>query len=439
MKLFKRIFITTLILVIIGSLSYGSLIAKSMYEKYNDTIKWKNSSLQSKIHQVPPALAQNYISVEDQKMLEILTDVNIALEEIKTNKGIKEEKVEEYWELHDNAKNKIEKSEEHKKLLTKGIFNDFSLYLKADAAIKNAYGNLEIEGLEEYEKAFSNKLLKQNSEVDKVFLNKLQGISKDFKNLESFSKNAIKKLGLIENNVLKVDIKVNRETTDDLLEQIKEKNLEKFTHIKNLVNILNSESWNKILTHNESSSRYYSWKESQKILESLLQSNYVPVSSFNMVEDVLTYSPGIRLEEKANHTINSDSLVKAIYYNGEKLSENLYVKKGTPLNFVIEYEYTEDPKSTVTIEYIDIYGNQLDIRTYEGYVGASIPFSKDIEGYVLFEIRNELNKFPEEDYTIQFVYEEYVPEPEPEIEVPEIEVPEIEEDDNQDSEIESEL
>lgn len=424
MKLFKRIFIASLILTTIGSLSYGYIVAKSMYEKYNNTIEWKNSSLQSKIHQVPPALAQNYISIEDQKMLEILTDVNIALEEIKVNKEIRKEKFDEYWKLHEYAKSEIGKSEENKKLLTKGNFADFSLYLNADSAVKKAYENLEIEGLEEYERAFYNKLLKQNSEIDNVFLKKLQGISKDFTNLESFSKNAINKLGVIENNVLKVDIKVNKKITDELLEQIKEKNLEKFTHIKNLVNILNSQSWNEILTHNESSLNYYSWKESQKILDSLMKSNYVSVLSFNTVEDVLSYSPGIRLEEKQNHTINSDSIVKGVYYKGEKLNESLYVKKGTPLNFVIEYEYTENPKSTVTIEYVDIDGNKLGTRTQEGYVGSPIVIDKNIEGYVLLEIRNELYKFPEEDSTIQFVYEKYVPEPEPEIEEPEIDEPE---------------
>lgn len=409
MKLFKRILITILILTTISSLSYGAFVAKSMYEKYNSTMEWRNSSLQSKIHQVPPELAQNYISIEDQKMLTMLTEINEALEEIKENKEIKEDKFGEYWDLYNYALNEIEQSEEHKGLLKEGVFNDFAVYLKSDLAIKKAYENLQIEDLEEYEKILSDRLLNQNNEVDKAFLNKLQTIAKDFSNLESFSNDSIKKLGIVENNVLKVDVKVNREITDDLLEQIEKSNLKKFAHIRNLYSILNSESWNKILSNNKDSLEYYSWKESQKILDSLLQSNYLPVSSFNTVEDVLSYSPSIKLEERENYSINKDSIIKEVYYNGQKLNSNLYVKKGTSLNFVIDYQYTENPKSKITIEYIDNQGNKLDVKTYEGYVGKPIVVEKDIEGYVLLEVKNELSEFPKEDSKIQFVYEKHIP------------------------------
>lgn len=428
LKILKRIFISILVLTTIGSLSYGTFIAKSMYEKYNDTIKWENSSLQSKVHQIPPELAQNYISVEEQKMLSILTEVNEALTEIKKNKGIEPGKLDSYWKLYDYATIEIEKSEDHADLLTEDIIGDFGLYLKADLAIKKAYEILETDKLGEYEETFASRLLEQNNAVDKVFLKRLKTLAKDLSNLEYFSDNAITKLGLIENNVLNVDIKVNRKLTDDLLGQIEKNNLTKFSNIKPLSSILKSEEWDGILSHNQSSLEYYSWKESEKILDSLMKSNYISVSSFKTIEDVTSYSPGIQLEERENYSINKDSSVNAVYFNGEKLKGNLYVKKGTQLNFVIEYEYTENPKSEITVEYLDADGKELDVKLYEDYVGNPIVLEKDLEGYVLLEVKNELSEFPKKDSTIQIIYEKYIPEvEEPEVEESEVEEPETQE------------
>lgn len=410
----KKFFIITMGLVILGSLSYSSILTHSMYEKYNETIKWENSSLLSKIHQVPPSLAQNYISIEEQKLFQILTDVNIALEEIKKNGEVKDKKYNEYWDLHEKAKSEIKSSNVYDTLPVKDIFNDFNLYLEADLAIKKAYDNLDVENLDGYAKTFSTRLSKEDSEIDRSFLNELNKISNDYKELNDFSKNALSKLGIIENNILHVDIKVNKEITGDLIKEINDKKLTRFSHIKDLVDSLNGDSWSKILAHNSSSLEYYSWKESQKILDGLLYSNYIAVSSFNDVQDVLAYDPSISLEEKENFTINEDSVVTGVYYNEEKLSEDLYIKKGASLNFTIDYEYTESPKSTITVEYVDIDGNTLDNvneKSYTEYVGSSIEVDrKEIDGYTFIRVENDLDEFPGSDSIIKIVYEKDEPE-----------------------------
>lgn len=410
-------------LVIIGSLSYSIFMADSMYKKYNATIKWENSSLLSNIHQVPPQLAQNYISTEEQKVFKILTDVNIALEEIKLAGEVSEEKYNEYWLLYEKSKKGLEESDLYESMENKDIFNDFSLYLKADLAIKESYKDLNVEILDEYSKTFANRLAKEDSKIEKSFLNQLNEISKDLEELNEFSSYAVSKLGVVEEDTLYVDKLVNKTITAELIEDIKEKDLTRFSHIKNLFDILNGDSWNQIVDHNASSLEYYAWKESQEILDSLLHSNYISVSSFKTVQDVLSYQPSISLEEKKNFTINRDSIVTGVYYNGEKMDENLYVKRGIPLNFAINYQYTENPKSTVNIEYLDTDGNELSVDSYENYVGSSITIDRrEIDGYILVEIKNNLNEFPKDDTVVQLIYElEPEPEPEPEPEEEETE------------------
>lgn len=429
----KRTFITLIILIILGLLGYSSYLAHEIYGKYNETISWENSSLLSNIHQVPPILAQNYISTNEQELLQILTDINASLEEIKRDGEIKDDKLNDYLDLHEKAKVVIGDNNSHE------TFNDFSLYLKVDLAIKGAYEELNIETLDEYAETLANRLSKEDNKIERSLLNKLYKISSDYKMLNEFSKNALSKLGVIEGNVLYIDIKVNRQITDELLKEIDDKKLTRFIHIKNLAEVLSGDSWEEILAHNASSLEYYSWKDSEKILNALVHSNYVLVSSFNTVEDVLAYKPLIQLEQKENHTIDEASLVTSVHYNGQPLDENLYVKRGADLNFVIEYEYIEDPKSTIIVEYVDVNGVKLGSdESYTGYVNNDLDVTvKDFEGYNFVKIDNDLNKFPDDDSTIKVIYEEFIPEPE--VEEEENEVGEdIDEESEEDKDIDEE-
>lgn len=407
----RKLFVITMSLIIFGSLLFSSVLAHSIYEKYNDTLNWNNSSLLSKIHQVPPSLAKNYISTEEQELFEILIDVNIALNEIKANGEIDDRKHNDYWELYDKAKIAIENSNAES-LPSEKIFEEFQFYLEVDLAIKKAYIELNVESLDEYAKALSKNLKSEDSKIDRSLLNSIRKIAESYKKLEEFSSSALSKLGVVEDNILYVDIKVNRNITDELIREIEEGRLDEFPHIRDLLEILKDDSWNKILAHNSSSLEYYSWKESEKILNALSRSNYISVSSFNTVEDVLKYDPSISLEERENHTINRDSVVTGVYYNGELLNENLYVKRGTPLTFTIDYEYTELPKSTIVVKYVDIDGNELaSEESYTNYVGSPIQIDKkNIQDYVLVRVEHEISEFIEDDHVIIVVYEKVEPE-----------------------------
>lgn len=426
MKWVKRIVISVLLLTAIISLSYGGVIGKAMYEKFNQTIKWKNSSLLAKIHLVPPEFAQNYVSIDDQNMLEVMTKVSVALKDIKKSNGVQHEKLNEYWNLYNQGKEEISKNESYKGLLEKGDFYELGLYLNADSAVKNAYEKLQIKGMKELEAKFADRLSKEDNKLDKMYLNKFHTIYKDYNNLSEFSQNAIEQLGLISEDVLKVDVSVDRKITNDLLQEIKEKNLTKFAHIAKLQKILKSDKWNDILAHNKSTLEYQEWKENQAVLESLLKSDYVPVKSFRTVDDVLRYDSQIQLEEKEHYSINKDSVVKAVYYDGKKLKNNQFIKRGSYLNFTIDYKYIEDPKSKLVIDYVDENGKKLrKSEEFEGYVGDGTGIRiPDIEGYIVLEEDSRYDVYPDEDIRIQIVYQkEPEPEPEPEPDERETEEP----------------
>lgn len=423
MRILRRIFVPTLITIMLVSISYAAILADSVYKKYTETLGWENSSLQDRIHMVPPGLAQNYVTGEEERLFEIVADINSALEEIKTNQGVPDDKYDQYVALQKTINEEIAANEEIKEFLADNGLNDFNFYIEADSIVKNSYETFNVEDLEKLESTFASRVMKNEQAIDKALLEKIQIIAKDFKRLESFSKKALEKLGAVENGVLNVDLSVNAEITDELLQQIEEKDLKKFPHIEKLYSLLISESWSNIIAHNEDSKKYFAWQESKAILENLAKSSYIPVSSLKTVEDVLHYYPKVKHKEKANHTINKESLVENVYFDGKILDENLYVRKDADLTFDIKYEYTENPKSTITVKYSDNFGNQLKTETYEDYVGNSITILTELPGYVLKESVNIVKEFGVEDATVILVYEKYVP---PVIEEPPVIEPPIE-------------
>lgn len=382
----KRTFMTLITLIIIGSLGFSSFLVHGMYERYEDTVKWENSSMLSEIHQVPPSLAKNYITPEEKRLFNVLTDVNISLNEIIKDGEVKESKQGEYWDIYDEALVVIEDNEEiYEAFPEKEIFEDFSLYLNADLTIKKAYDELNTEKLGEYSKLFAKRLSGDNVKVEKHLFEQLKNISNDYFVLNEFSRNAISQLGIVEKDILKVGVQVDKSLTKSLLDEIETKKLSKFSHIKNLSVVLNSGPWNSILEHNIVTKEYYTWKESQEILESLLKANYVRIGSFKEVGDIIAYDSSIPLVHKAGYSIDNDSEVLGVYHNGSKMDEDLYIVRGASLSFDIDYKYTKTPEQYAREE-IDI---ALETRDEDDIAAA----------------RKMVNELRDSEYKKQFIRE----------------------------------
>lgn len=132
-----------------------------------------------------------------------------------------------------------------------------------------------------------------------------------------------------------------------------------------------------------------------------MKSDYISVKSFRTVDDVLRYDSQIQLEEKEHYSINKDSVVKAVYYDGKKLKNNQFIKRGSYLNFTIDYKYIEDPKSKLVIDYVDENGKKLrKSEEFEGYVG---------DGTIFHIIFTEINCFYNFWNSIDFLHDKIPP------------------------------
>lgn len=348
----KKTFITSSLLVIAGSLGYGTFVASGLQDKYEETIKWDNSSLLDEIHQVPPSLARNYVTHEEQKLFKVLTEVNISLNEIIRNVGVQKEKKDEYWKLYEEAKSVIAENEELYATFTdKEVMDDFELYLKADQAIKIAYDDFSLESLKEHSEKFSKRLSKRNNEFERSLFEQLRQISQDYVVLEDFSKRILAQLGVVENKLLNVKLDVTMDMTNSILDEIKEKKLYKFKHISRLEKILEGAVWTKIVNHNTTTKEYLAWQEAKAVLEALTKSDYILVGKLKTTKDILDYDPSANLAFKTGYTIDDDSKVLGVYMGDTMLDDELYMKKGSHVWYSIEYKYTKTPEQEA-LEYV---------------------------------------------------------------------------------------
>lgn len=343
--MFKKTFITSSLLVIASSLGYSTYVASSLQEKYEETIKWDNSSLLSQIHQVPPSLAKNYITHEEQKLFTILTEVNMSLNEIIDNVGVLDSKKDGYWKLYNEAKEVIENNKElYESFTDKEIIEDFKLYLEADETIKTAYNDYSLENLKKHSEKFSKRLSKRNNEFERSLFEQLRQISKDYVVLEEFSKRILPQLGVVDNKILSVKLEVTKEMTNSILNEIKDKKLYKFKHISKLEKILEGAVWNTIVDNNRITKEYLAWQDAKAVLETLTKSDYILVGKLKTTKDILDYDPSASLAYKPGYTIDDDSKVLGVYMGNTMLDDDLYMKKGSHVWYSIEYKYTKTPE-----------------------------------------------------------------------------------------------
>lgn len=305
---------------------------------------WQQNTLYTDIHKAPPNLAKNYIPPNEQELYVRLTEVNVALEEIEEDEKVDQEKIDQYWVIYSDADSVIKRMEKEDTLpegTSKVNLHRLHTYIQTETALSQAYDKVDIEQMEKLSLIFVDRLINEKNQIDQYYFNQLRELSIEYAELDQFSKEILNLLGVVENDILQVNIQVNKGITEDVLARIENKNMGRFKHIRNLVKVLESDSWSKILSHNTLTREYYSWKKSEEILKALLRTSYMPVSDFKTYEDVIQYDPTKAISERKGYELETDSSVSAVYYHGVKLNADDYIKKGITLTFDIDYKFTE--------------------------------------------------------------------------------------------------
>lgn len=338
-------------IIVVASLGLTVFIGVFIFDQYQDTKHWESSPLIDDIHNVPPAFASNYMPLDDRLTLEILTKVNATLESIAKSEGIPSDKIATYVKVYEEAKAlEVERELEGNAVMTNT--NRLGLYIDIERTLEFAYVDPNPEPLQLVSNRLATYMLEDLQPLDTLYYNRLSKVSSDYVTLQKFSSEALASLGVLNGTILTVDVKMTYDMTHNLIQQIEDSQLTRFEHVEKLEKVLKSDEWARITKANASTRKFYEWEESRKVLEALMKSDYVPISSLITYSDALAYHSENELIAPQGYIIDPNSPIAQISYAGRVLKSDEYVKRGTHLIFDITPEYilVERPVDTPVIE-----------------------------------------------------------------------------------------
>lgn len=346
MTLRKKISIVIFVLFTMVTMGAISFIAKVTWEQYKDTKEWQNTKLSGDLKDVPPFLARNYVRAEDKEAVAVWKTVADVLEQIETEGKIPEDKFSEYEALLEQSKEK-QKSYDLKTGEVVDQSRRLRLYLDIEKVLSGAYETPSTKELKDITDRLYEAHIEESVPLHDRYFKRLRTVAKDYKELSGFLSGELIKLGDIKQKILTVKINVGPETTKSLLNTINGKHLDKFPFVKEIKEQLEDPAWDIILRRNEISRAYETWKQAEQKLSSVEKSQYYAPSEITTYQEALDAGLSVEVTEKEGFTIDPESPVAAVSYQGNPVGTGQYIRYGTPVIVQISEQYIEIPKPEI--------------------------------------------------------------------------------------------
>lgn len=345
----RKLLLLCMAVITLVTIGFIALIAEITWDQYQDTKEWEDTSLGEDLSQVPPFLARNYVRAEDKEALQVWNRVGGALKEIDANGGIEPSRKVSYESLLEESVTWQEMYQ-----ITEGdvaVQNErLRLYLEIEDALETVYASPETETLQALTNRLYNLEVDTHADVHTVYLDKLSQVARDYSALASFLTDSLPYLGTIKDKTLTVNIDIGPKNTEKLITEIETNGLQKFPFVDQIYGLLTGEDWDTILKRNAISREYQTWQDAKATLEALSKSDYYNVSVITTYQQALDAGLETEVTEKDGYTIDSNSPVESISYNGKPLAEDRYVRYGTPVIVSIKEIYVEIPKEEISPE-----------------------------------------------------------------------------------------
>lgn len=339
----KKIGIFLLMLITLSTIGMIGLIGYVTWNQYQDTKAWTNTKLTGELKDVPPFLARDYVKAEDKDAVEAWQAVEQSLKEIETNQGIAKEKRDTYEEILQKAINQQTAYEITTGEIVKNSEN-LRLYLDIEATMETAYKTPQTKELQDVTNRLYASYMDTPTKTQEMYFEKLRGIAADYQHLSVFLSDTLPTLGVIEEGTLNVATTVGENVTKQVKTVIEEQTLTKFPYVQKLYDLLTGSKWTSILKRNQISREYQKWMAAKEELESLSKTSYYGVSTIVTYQQAMDAGLNVEIQEREGYTIDPNSLVSGIFYEGTLLQGNQYIRYGTPVTVQIKEQYIEIPK-----------------------------------------------------------------------------------------------
>lgn len=339
-------------LMVIGMVITGSLTAYLIYitavttiDQYNETLTWTNTAYDIPLAEIEPALIANTRNMDM---------VNAA--------GAWEE-LERYVESLDG--NPISDRETAESLLNEAVkwqeiyhldsdaIEKLSLYLELEDAITDAYLTFDTSRLQSLASQLHVLEILHPTDTGRKYMERIETVSSDFSEAKLLMTDTVLSVGKLEDGIWTIPYTYTRTDLSDVLEQLK--TLQKFPAFRNISDTLSDVA--DVLNYNKNARDYFAYQDFKESVDRITRRKYVPISSIYTYEQAVEFGCNIQVEEQEGYTVSMQSPVFGVYYDGERLDDDQYVKNGAMLIAVIDPVYEpilyEDTEDVEYIEYID--------------------------------------------------------------------------------------
>lgn len=321
------------------SILFTLIMSGIIVYRYKTTQTWAVGALNGRQSEVPPEFARNIYSVSVASDMRRLADATAAIDQINRdggvndrnyghNKRILNESIRILAKYHVKGGDSF-KNQEH-----------LQLYLDIYNFLQTAYSKPSAKKVNELSGQMMTYSLSNDTDTNKKLLGQLKNVADDYNKLSSVSDKALSVLGGYSKNVITVNANLTKDKINNLLDLTNDQTLLKFSNIKHLRKILHSQALADILSINNSNNRKNKWQKTLQIYQTLTKSQYVSVAKINTLKDLAKYHLKMRqVEVPTGMELSDSSKVTALYYHGQKLDDDQYVKIGANVAGEIEPEF----------------------------------------------------------------------------------------------------
>ena len=330
--------IMILSMLVIGTVSAYLIYAtyEETVNQYNETLIWKNTGYDVPLSDIEPALVSNIVDTDIVNAATAWENLNTYLKTLEENpisdveeaKGILSEAVAWQEAYH----------------LKSDDIDRLSLYLELEEAIPKAYETLNTEELEELSNRLYNLELEEHTTSGGQYMERLKEVSSDFEEAEALMSETVGSIGSVKNGIWTIPHTYTRTDLEDVLGQIE--SMQKFPALYDTAAVLSDIA--DVLNYNKNAREYFEYQTFAQSVAGLDRSSYAAVSSIYTYEQAVAFGCRVRAAQMPGYIIDPNSPVTGIYYEGERLDSNEYIRKGAPVTAEIRVSYI--PVEEIPIE-----------------------------------------------------------------------------------------
>lgn len=284
--------------------------------QYNESVTWESTNYGIPLAEIEPVLVSNVVDTDTVTAAEswnTLEDYVYSLDgqNIDRKKADKIMEQAVHWQKIYN--------------LDSDAISRLSLYLQIEDAIPEAYSTLNTEKLAKLAASLRDMELEKKTKAGKQYMKRLGEVVKDFMTAKTTVMDTILSIGTLKKGIWTIPYTYERSDLADVLEQIQA--MRKFPALGNTADVLSDIAT--ALNYNKNAREYFAYQKFKDSMDTVTRSDYIAVSSIYTYEQALENGLKVKAKERDGFLIRNDSPVTGIYYGGEQLENNVYIRKGT--------------------------------------------------------------------------------------------------------------